>query len=114
MGTYVRMMGLGPYRPINDLERALDRGEFRMAVAAAKDCEREYRRPIPLKLALRFLPLVAADPGSYDAYACRWLSRWLREAPGATIDEAAELAGALAELPAEPSALDAILGMLSQ
>ena len=106
------MMGQGPYRPIKDLERALDRGELEMAIAAAKDCAREIGQPIPIELALRFLPLVAADAGSYDLWACRWLSRWLRESPAPTIEQAAELAGCLTELPSEPSTLDAILGSL--
>ncbi len=83
-----------------------------MALAAAKDCQREYGRSISLGLALRFLPLVAADPDTYSAYACRWLSRWLAEAPTPTIDQAADIAAALAELPTEPKSLDAIRGMI--
>jgi hypothetical protein len=47
------MMGLGPYRPVRDLEHAVDRGDLRMAVAVAKDFAREYGRPIPIDLALR-------------------------------------------------------------
>jgi hypothetical protein len=106
------MMGLGPYRPVRDLERALARADLRMAVAAARDCAREYGRPIDLELALRFLPLVAAKDGAYDAWACRWLVRWLRESPQRSIDDAAEVSGCLAELPSEPQALDAILRMI--
>src|SRR5271165_96388 len=43
MRTCVRMMGLGPYRPIRDLERALERSQLDKAVALAKDVARELR-----------------------------------------------------------------------
>jgi hypothetical protein len=103
------MMGLGPYRPVRDLERAVDRADLRMAIAAAKDIAREYGRPIPIALALRLLPLVLAKRHEeYDRWACRWLARWLAETGGVTIDRAAEIAGALAELPSEPRALETI------
>jgi hypothetical protein len=105
------MMGLGPYRPLRDLERALERGQLKIAVAAAKDVSHEYGRPIGLDLALRFLPLVAAQQlDAYDGWACRWLARWLNETPGVTIDLAAEVTASLAELPAEPAALETLRG----
>ena len=114
MRTYVRMMGLGPYRPLRDLEHALERGQLKMAVAAAKDVSHEYGRPIGLDLALRFLPLVAAQQlDAYDGWACRWLARWLNETPGVTIDLAAEVAPSLAELPAEPAALETLRGSVA-
>ena len=114
MRTYVRMMGLGPYRPLRDLERYLERGQLKMAVAAAKDVSHEYGRPIGLELALRFLPLVAAQQlDAYDGWACRWLARWLTETPGVTADQAAEVAASLAELPAEPAALETLRGFLA-
>jgi hypothetical protein len=70
------MMGLGPYRPVKDLERALERGELDMAVAAAKDVAREYGQPIALELSVRFLPVVVAEqPERCDTWACRWLAR---------------------------------------
>jgi len=107
------MMGLGPYRPLKDVERALERGDLEMAVAAANDCAREHGRPIHIELSLRFLALVAIQQHeSYDRWACRWLARWLEEATGPTIDRAADVAAALAELPSEPQAFDAILRML--
>jgi hypothetical protein len=103
------MMGLGPYRPVRDLEYAVDRGDLPMAIAVAKDFAREYGRPIPIGLALRLLPLVVAQrQEEYDRWACRWLARWLTETLGATIDQTAEIAGALAELPTEPQSFDAI------
>jgi hypothetical protein len=96
-------MGQAPHRPIRDLEGALQRGDLPMARSIAKDIAREHRRPITLELALQFLPLVAAQQlDVYDGWACRWLTRWLNETPAKTIDEAAEVAAALAELPLEP------------
>jgi hypothetical protein len=59
--TCVRMMGLGPYRPLKDLERAIERGRLDRAIAIAKDFGREYGRPIPIDAALWLLPLVAAQ-----------------------------------------------------
>ncbi|MGA2320281.1 MAG: hypothetical protein ABSG95_06005 [Solirubrobacteraceae bacterium] len=107
-------MGLGPDRPIRELERALERGDLAMAGAIARDFAREQGRPIGLDMALRLLPLVAAERfDSYDDWSCRWLSRWLNEAPAASIEAAAEIAGALAELPVEPrESLQAIRGAL--
>jgi hypothetical protein len=91
------------------LERALERGDLDMAVASAKDVTREYGQPIRLELAVRFLPLVAVQrPEAYDAWALRWLARWSTESTWATIEGAAQVAAALANLPAEPSALNTI------
>jgi hypothetical protein len=106
-------MGLGPYRPLNDLERYLDKGDLPMSISAAKDAQADSGQAIPLGLALRFLPLLATDPRRYDVWACRWLTRWLSEARGATIEQAAELAGCLCELPSEPATLGAIQAMLN-
>ncbi len=83
-----------------------------MSAALARDVEREYGRPIQLDLALRLVSLAAAEPGTYDAWACRWLARWLSESRAPTIDAAAELAGCLAELPAEPQLLEAMLAII--
>ena len=106
------MMGVGPHRPVRDIERALSDGDLLLAAAIARDFARERKHPIPLELALRFLSVAARDHTVYDAYACRWLSRWLGEAHGPSIDVAAEIAGCLADLPAEPSRLAEIVGML--
>lgn len=95
-------MSLGPYRPIKDLEHALERGQLEMAIAAAKDVAREHSG-VPLDVALRFLPVVAEQRGAaYDEWALRWLARWITEGPGRTIEGAAEVAAALADLPSEP------------
>jgi hypothetical protein len=100
-------MGLGPYRPVRELEDAIERRELELAIGIAKDIARE-RRPIGLQLALRLVALVAAEGPDYDLWACRWLERWLTETPGATIGLAAEVAATLADLPAEPHGVEAI------
>jgi hypothetical protein len=92
-------MGNAPFRPITEIERRLDRGDLSMAIAVAKD----RRQPLSLHLGMRMLPLVAGQrPDSYDTWALRWLKRWVEEMPGITIDDAAEVAQALAEIPVEP------------
>jgi hypothetical protein len=100
-----------PFRPLADLPGALERGELRFAIRLAALGAEDQGRPIDLELALRFLPLVVAQqPKHYDAWALRWLGRWITETPEATIEQAAEIAASLADLPAEPSALDALRG----
>jgi hypothetical protein len=113
MRTYVRLVGPGQHRPVRDLEGAIRRGDLDMAIAIARDFARVRGRPIGLDHALELLPLVVArDLDAYDEWARRWLSRWLSESPGATIDGAAELAGALADLPSEPATALAALRRL--
>jgi hypothetical protein len=107
MRTCVRMMGLGPYRPVRELESAIERRELDIAIGIAKDIARE-RKPIGLELALRLVALVAADGPDYDLWACRWLARWLGETRDASIGLAAEVAATLADLPAEPQSVEAI------
>jgi hypothetical protein len=41
----------------------------------------------------------------YDAWALRWLQRWIAEAPCVTIAQAADVAASVEELPAEPAML---------
>jgi hypothetical protein len=101
------MMGVGPYRPLRELRSAIERRELDIAIGIAKDIARE-RRPIGLDLALGLVALVAAQGSDYDVWACRWLARWLGETPGTTIATAAEVAATLADLPAEPRAVEAI------
>jgi hypothetical protein len=105
------MMGLGPYRPVRELRAAIERHELDIAIGIAKDIARE-RRPIGLDLALGLVALVAAQGSDYDVWACRWLTHWLRETPGTTIATAAEVAATLADLPAEPQAVEAIRQLL--
>ena len=102
------MMGVAPYRPVRELESAIERGELQIAIAIARDISHE-RQPISLELALRLLALVAAQGGAdYDLWACRWLARWLSEAQRPSIALAAEVAATLADIPAEPQAVEAI------
>jgi hypothetical protein len=101
------MMGLGPYRPVRELEAAIERRELDIAIGIAKDIARE-RQPIGLELALRLVALVAAEGPDYDLWACRWLARWLGETRSASIGLAAEVAATLADLPAEPQSVEAI------
>ena len=53
--------------------------------------------------------VAAQRPDDYDGWASRWLVRWLTEAPEASIDGAVDVAAALAALPLEPQAIDAIV-----
>jgi hypothetical protein len=102
-----------PWRPAAELEQALQRGDLRYAVALAEEVREERGRPIELETAARFLPLIAAaSPGEYDAYALRWLARWVAETGTATIEQAAEIAASLADLPTEPRMLESITGAL--
>ena len=79
------------------------------ATTLAAEVAEDQQGPIDLDTALRFLPLVAAQqPDQYNAWALRWLSRWIEEAPGATIDAAAEVACSLADGLAEPIALESV------
>lgn len=106
-------MGPRPWRPAAELEQALERGDLRFAVALAEELRVERGQPIELATAARFLPLIAAaSPGEYDAYALRWLARWVAEAGAATIEQAAEIAASLADLPVEPTMLEAITATL--
>jgi hypothetical protein len=109
MRTYVRMTAR-PYRPARELGDAIERGELDFALALAREVARERNRPLDLDVALSLLPLVAVQQSAaYDAWALRWLRRWISESGEPTIEQAAELAGCLADLPAEPrGAVEAI------
>jgi hypothetical protein len=50
----------------------------------------------------------------YDTWSLRWLARWIDEAPEPTIGKAADIAGWLADLPTEPSSLEAIRATLDR
>jgi hypothetical protein len=104
-----------PYSPRVELDGALERGNLSHAVALAAEVAEDGRRPLDLSTALRFLPLVAAQqPGQFDAWALRWLVRWIDEAAGATIARAAEIACALADARGEPLALESVARALAQ
>ena len=107
MRTYVRTTAR-PWNPRIELDGALQRGDLSYAITLAAEVSEDSRRPLDLATALRFLPLIAREsPREFDAWALRWLSRWASETP-ATIDQAAEVAAALADLPGEPGALEMI------
>jgi hypothetical protein len=101
-------MGPRPWNPKLELDGALDRGELGFAMTLAEELRIEHGKPIDLETGLRFLPLVAREsPREFDAWGLRWLVRWASETP-ATIEQAAEVAAQLADLPAEPTALETI------
>jgi hypothetical protein len=93
-----------PYRPQRELEAHLSRGELDFALAVARTLARERARPLDLEVTFRFLPLLAVQrPEQFDRWALRWLERWCGELGSrASVDEAAELAAALAEIPVDP------------
>lgn len=77
--TYVRVTAR-PWKPAVELDGALARGDLRYAIALASEVAEDRGRPIDLDAALRFLPIVAArEPSQYDAWALRWLGRWIAE-----------------------------------
>jgi hypothetical protein len=101
-------MGPRPWRPAAELEHALELGHLSHAKALAEEVRIERGKPIDVGTAAGFLPLIAREsPSEFDAWAVRWLARWLTETP-ATIEQAAEIAGALAELPSEPTSFEVI------
>jgi hypothetical protein len=98
-------MGPRPRRPADELDGALERGDLKFAVGLAEELRIEKGKPIPLDVALRFLPLIATEsPIEFDAWALRWLARWCAEAPAPSIEQAAEVAASLADLADEPVA----------
>jgi hypothetical protein len=102
-------MGPRPWKPAVELEGALERGDLRYAMKLANEVRIERGAPIPLEVASGFLPLIAREsPREYDAWALRWLTRWINEAGAPTMEQAAEVAASLAELPTEPRSLEEI------
>ncbi|MDQ6811535.1 MAG: hypothetical protein M3Z95_06525 [Actinomycetota bacterium] len=94
-----------PYRPVRELEGAIERGELDFALALAREVTLQRGRPLDLQLALGLLSLVAIQRSdAYDGWALRWLGRWISESRQPTIEQAAEVAGSLADLPCEPDA----------
>ena len=113
MRTCVRMMR--PYRPVRELEAHLARGELDFAIAIARTLADERARPLDLDLTLRFLPLVAVKrPEAFDVWTLRWLERWCGELRGlVSIDDAAEVAVGLAEIPVDPERALALIEQAS-
>jgi hypothetical protein len=105
------MMGR-PWRADVELEAALARGELGYATALAEELKSDRGRPIPLELAARFLPLIAEQSQTeFDAWAVRWLTRWLLETGAPTIAGAGEVVGLLAALAEEPGAIETLRGL---
>jgi hypothetical protein len=101
-----------PYNPRIELTGALDRGNLRQAITLAEELRIEGK-PIDLDTAARFLPLIAHEsPREYDAWALRWLTRWLSESGARTIEQTADLLGLLADLPGDPDALEGLPRLL--
>jgi hypothetical protein len=102
-------MGPRPWNPRSELDAALERGDLDFAITLADELRIERGRPVDLRTALRFLPLIAAErPDDYDTWSLRWLGRWIVETPETTIDHAADVTTALAAVPVDPDALIAI------
>ncbi|HXN40016.1 MAG TPA: hypothetical protein VN892_18445 [Solirubrobacteraceae bacterium] len=60
------------------MDGALERGDLKYAVGLAEELRIEKGKPIPLNVALRFLPLIAREsPNEYDAWKLRWLAHWI-------------------------------------
>ncbi len=98
-----------PWRPERELDGALQHGNLSYAVALSRELAIEHGRPIPLETALRFLPLVIREsPQEFDSWALRWLARWIAENPQTTIEQTADIASWLSELPVEPKVLASI------
>jgi hypothetical protein len=107
-------MGARPWRPEVELDAALERGELDYAITLAAEVAEGHGRPLDLGTALRFLPAVAAKrPAEFDAWALRWLTRWMSETPTPTIGRAAEIACSLADAEREPIALESVRRSLS-
>lgn len=105
-------MGERPYRPLREIEEAIDRGNLTMASAIARDFAKETGRPIPLGTAAKLMRLRAAtEPDKYDSWARHWLARWLSEKQPSA-EQAAEMSSWIADLPVEPQALDEIIQAL--
>jgi hypothetical protein len=103
-----------PWKPAVELDGALERGDLEYAITLAAEVAEDQGRPLDLATALRFLPPLAAQrPGAFDAWALRWLARWINETREATIGRAAEIACSLADAQGEPIALESVRRSLS-
>jgi hypothetical protein len=102
-----------PWRPAAELDGALERGDLDYAITLAAEVIQHQGRPLDLRTALRFLPAVAQQrPREFDAWALRWLTRWINETPAPTVGRAAEIACSLADAQGEPIALESVRNSL--
>jgi hypothetical protein len=103
-----------PYHPRRELEGAIKNGHLDWAIVLAKEVAHDTGHPLDLETSLDLLVLVASQrPEEYSRWALKWLARWATETSSATIEQAAEFSGALADLPAEPTALKTVRDLLS-
>jgi alkylation response protein AidB-like acyl-CoA dehydrogenase len=90
----------------------VERGDLHYAIALSEEARLEHGQPISLDLAARFLALIAKEsPREYDAWAVRPLSGWLAKSGAPTIEQAAGVAGLLANLPSQPSVIEELAGV---
>lgn len=90
------MSSQGPLR--HQFQRALERGSVIDAVSVAKAMGR-----LSLGDALALCVVMAErDPIQYPRAAARWISRFLEEAPGVSLEETQLVAAALGALPTAP------------
>ena len=109
MRTCVLVWPLRPYNARIELDGALDHGPLEHAVILAAEVGEDTGQQLDLATALRFLPLVASQqPEQFDAWALRWLRRWIDEVSGTAIEKAAVVSAALADLPADLACLETI------
>jgi hypothetical protein len=102
-------MDRSPRTAESPFAEAIAGGELELASVLARELTRAAGAPLPLMAALELLALCAAQQvDRYDAWALRWLARWATETPGATIDQALDVAAGLAALPVEPEAIEAL------
>jgi hypothetical protein len=63
------VMNPGPWKPAVELEGALERGDLPYAITLAQEVAEDQHRPLDLKLAARFLPIVALQQtDQYDIW----------------------------------------------
>jgi hypothetical protein len=103
MRTCVRI-NARPSNPAAELDGALERGDLPDAIKLAAGVAEDRGMPLDLATALRFLPISPRSrPTTTTPGQCGWPERWLGEAQSPTVEQAADIAGMLAELPLEPA-----------
>lgn len=98
-----------PWRPVRELEHALESGDLAIAITAAHDLQEDGHR-IGLGTALELLALIARKkPQDFERWALRWLARYVTEGCQ-RIEDAADVASLLEELAYEPTAIQKLRG----
>jgi hypothetical protein len=100
-----------PWRPVRELEAALQAGHLSVALAAARQLQ-DDGQPINLPTALELVaPIALKKPEGFDRWALRWLARYAAEGC-ARIEDAAEVASLLEELAREPTVIEKLRAYL--